>query len=185
MKAKQLFFIAMMAICSVAMTVMTSCKDKDEPSNSALYDGDKLVAAFLQCEVNIESKTLEVFDVSFDFYDANGQKQNEPLTGSTWKKSIQSASLPALLGFRMNLAKKENVDLEKVGKVRVDFSYSYSTTDIDKNGKDGVYYAEKNSTNIAVKDGQLDLYLEEYAKAPFGVLFEYNANGKRTIKEWK
>ncbi len=73
---KKIFSMALVA-CMAAL-VMTSCNKKDEPTPTPTPDPQpdtKAVAAAIVFNAKFDPQTIEQCDISFDYYDENGNKK--------------------------------------------------------------------------------------------------------------
>ena len=134
MKTRQFLYAAMVAVCTVAMTTLVGCKENNKPDEPQPQEDTTPVAAVIDVNVTFAEQTLEIFAVSFDYYDENGEKKNEAVTQTAWVKKIQSAGLPAKLGFHMNLAVKEGVDLTQYQQFHVEYSFGYESVLVNAAG---------------------------------------------------
>ena len=179
---KKIFSIALVA-CMAALA-MTSCNKKDEPTPQP---DNKAVSATITLNAIFDSVTIEQCDISFDYYDANGVKKNEVVTTTEFHKTVQTASLPATLGFHWNLAVKADLDTTKYEYFVVGYEFSYATAAI-------------NAANVAVKEhkvypfsNRIEMAMskrEATAKAvmnhnPINFVDKYDAKGNYTTEDWQ
>lgn len=183
---KKIFSMALVA-CMAAL-VMTSCNKKDEPTPTPTPEQNtKAVSAAIVFNARFDPQTIEQCDISFDYYDENGNKKNEVVTTTEWKKTVQTASLPATLGFHWNLAVKADLDTTKYEHFLVDVEFSYAS-------------AALNAEGAAVKENKVGPFSSHVSMAmrkreavvttimnnnPINFLHKYDAEGKFTSEDWK
>lgn len=183
---KKIFSMAIVA-CMAALA-MTSCKGQNEPTPTPEPKPDtKAVAAAIQFQATFDPLTIEMCDISFDYYDENGNKKNEVVTTAEWKKVVKSASLPATLGFHWNLAVKANLDESKYDKILVDYHFNYASAAINAEGvavtkKEQVEFGNHTEMAIAKKDALVDAIMKNN---PINFVHKYDAEGKVTVEDWK
>lgn len=189
MKTKH-FYAAIVAICTLAMTCLMSCekKQQDQEPEPQTQTDNKPVAAFMDFNITFDSLTLEIFTVSFDYYDENGAKKNQVIENPEWALHVQSASLPAKLGFHMNLSKKEGVDLSQYQKFKVAYMFTETEQFVNAAGepilRNQKHYNEgMPSQGLAIE--KIDTYLSTYAEHPFESLLIFNADGTSESVKWE
>ena len=182
---KKIFSMAFVA-CMAAL-VITSCK-KDEPTPTQEPEKDtKAVAAAIVFNAKFDPQTIEQCDISFDYYDENGNKKNEVVTTTEWTKKIQTAALPATLGFHWNLAVKANLDETKYEHFVVDAEFSYASASLNASGaavkenKVGPF-SSHISMAIAKRDAVVTSIMNNN---PVSFVHKYDAEGKLTSEDWK
>lgn len=180
---KKIFSMAIVA-CMAAL-VMTSCKDKNEPTPTPTPTPEqdtKAVAASIVFNAKFDPQTIEQCDISFDYYDENGAKKNEVVTTAEWKKEVKSASLPATLGFRWNLAAKADLDTTKYDQFVVDYHFAYSSVAVNAEG--AAVSAPKEAefgTHGSVAMHKRETLVEAiHNNNPVNFVHKYDAEGKAT-----
>ena len=176
----------MALVACVAALAMTGCKDKNEPAEEPKTQDTKPVAAAIQFQAKFDPLTIEMCDISFDYYDENGNKKNEVVTTAEWKKEVKSASLPATFGFHWNLAVKANLDESKYDKILVDFHFKYASFAINAEGaavstKEQPEFGNHTEMAIAKKDALVSSIMEHN---PLSFVHKYDAAGKVTSEDW-
>ena len=182
---KKIFSMALVAC--LAAFVMTSCNKNNEPTPPDPKPDTKAVAAAIVFNATFAPQTLEQCDISFDYYDENGTKKNEVVTTTEWKKTVQTAALPATLGFHWNLAVKADLDTTKYEQFLVDVEFSYAS-------------AALNAAGAAVKENKVGPFSSHVSMAmrkreavvtsimnnnPINFLHKYDAEGNYTSEDWK
>ena len=180
-------FSFMLVACMAAM-VMTSCNKKDEPTPTPDPEPDtKPVAAAIVFKAVFDPQTIEQCDISFDYYDENGNKKNEVVTTTEWTKNIKSAALPATFGFHWNIAVKPGLDETKYEYFVVDFHYTYLSAAIIAAGaavtsKEGSSFGNRMEMAMSKREAAVNAILNHN---PINFLHKYDAEGKFTREDWK
>jgi len=183
---KKIFSMALVAC--MAAWAMTSCKGQNEPTPEPEPEQDtKAVAAAILFQANFDPLTIEMCDISFDYYDENGNKKNEVVTTPEWKKEVKSASLPATLGFHWNLAVKANLDESKYDKILVDYHFKYASVAVNAEGaavttKEQADFGSRMEMAIAKKDAVVESIMNNN---PVNFVHKYDAEGKVKVEDWK
>ena len=183
---KKIFSFILVA-CMAAM-VMTSCNKKDEPTPTPDPEPDtKPVAATIVFKAVFDPQTIEQCDISFDYYDENGNKKNEVVTTTEWTKNIKSAALPATLGFHWNLAVKAGLDESKYDQFLVKYQFTYASCAVNAEGaavttKEQADFGNIMSMAIAKRDYLVESILNNN---PINFVHKYDAKGKFTLEDWK
>ena len=173
-------------VACMAALVMTSCNKKNEPTPP---EPDlKPVAAGIQFTATFAQQTLDQCDISFDYYDENGNKKNEVVNTPEWTKTVETNALPSTLGFHWNIAVKADLDTTKYDKFLLDYNFSYFSVAInaagaavsDKHGTLG--FSNKIEMAMSKRQATVDILLEHN---PINFLHKYDAEGKFTEEEWK
>ena len=177
----------MALVAFIVALAMTSCKDKNEPTPEPTPQDTKPVAAVIQFQANFDPQTIEQCDISFDYYDENGNKKNEVVTTAEWKKEVKSASLPATLGFHWNLAVKANLDDSKYDQFVVDYHFKYASVAVNAEGAPVTKPEQGDFGNIvsmaiAKKDAVVESVMNHN---PINFVHKYDAEGKLTSEDWK
>lgn len=182
-------FFSMALVACMAALVITSCK-KDEPTPTPTPEPEqdtKAVAAAIVFNATFAPQTIEQCDISFDYYDEKGNKKNEVVTTTEWSKKIQTAALPATLGFHWNLAVKANLDETKYEHFVVDAEFSYASASLNASGaavkenKVGPF-GSHISMAIAKRDAVVTSIMNNN---PVSFVHKYDAEGKLTSEDWK
>lgn len=184
---KKIFSFVLVA-CMAALA-MTSCNDKNKPTDPTdpTKPDTKAVSAAIVFNAKFDPQTIEQCDISFDYYDENGNKKNEVVTTTEWKKTVQTASLPATLGFHWNLAVKPGLDESKYEHFVVDAEFSYASAALNAEGvavsehKAGPF-GSHFSMAISKKDAVVESIMNHN---PISFVDKYDAEGKFTSEDWK
>ena len=190
MKAKRFFYAALMVVCTLSMTALTSCGDKDHnnPSDPTEEPEEpKAVAAMMSMSVYFTPKTLECFDISFDYLDENGENKNTKVNDSNWSLTVQTPGLPAKLGYHMNVAVKADLDRTKYDEFEIDYYIATYNGLIDQNGqKYGSNYGGEGSSGRRSSMENIDSFVNDfYANHPLQSLHYYAADGAHTKMTWE
>ncbi len=180
----------MALVACMAALAMTSCNKKDEPTPTPKPDpkpDTKAVAAAIVFKAKIDPQTIEQCDISFDYYDENGVKKNEVVTTTEWTKKVQTASLPATLGFHWNLAVKADLDTTKYEHFKVDAEFSYASAALNA---EGAAVTEHNAlpshAGASMAMRKREVVVESLMNNnPVNFVEKYDAEGKLTSEDWK
>lgn len=182
------FFAAIIAVCIVAMTGLTSCNQNQPDPDPQPQKDLTPAAAFMDFNITFDPLTLEIFTVTFDYYDKDGVKQNHVIDKVDWSLHVQTTSLPAKLGYHMNLSKKEGVDLTKYDKFKVAFTFTENEQFVNAAGEAlaaGRHYDEGMPSQGFAID-KIDTYLAmEGVKHMRESLFIYKADGSVETLNWE
>ena len=173
-------------VACMAASVMTSCNKKNEPTPTPEPDL-KPVAAAIVFNVKFDPQTIEQCDISFDYYDENGNKKNEVVTTAEWSKKIQTAALPATLGFQWNLAVKADLDTTKYQYFVVGYEFSYASAAVNAAGaavteKVGASFGNRMEMAMSKREAVVNAVLNHN---PIKFVHKYDAEGKCTSEDWK
>ena len=182
---KKLFSI--LAIACMAVSVFTSCGKKDDlvdpqkPDKTPAFAGIMFKATF-------DEQTMEQCDISFDYYDENGQIKNEVVTETVYQKKIKSEGLPATLGFRWNVAPKKDLDTTKYEHFKVTYQFEYNSAAYNAEGTSvttPVGASFGNSVEMAMKKRDAVIEILEGGHKILNFLHIYDANANVTEDKWK
>ena len=181
MKTKY-FFAAIAAVCTFALTSLTSCNN--EETVTPLPDRTP-VAAFMDFAIDFDTVTVQVYDISFDYLDENGVKKNIVVDRRHIGLYVKTASLPAKLGFHMNIALKEGVDYSKCKDFTVAYIWAVDYQCTNKAGEPvGKKMHHEGMPHMGYTSLEaVNIYFEHLAETPFEYVYQFDENGD--IKEAK
>ena len=176
--------ILMAAVALICMTMtsaaLLSCGDDDDDKGN---DGSEFSTAVFDFTFIISDETLAVFDVTAEYYDANGKVQNEKLTQSTFKKTVK-AKLPAYLGARLLLNVKPGVDVSSIEKVSATYGFDYNAWCENAKGGKGVVTMKNDQKHVSMSGDKVENWLSKNSSlVNFG--FDFTADGKIVYTGWK
>ena len=185
------FFYLFLILC-LGAAVMTSCSEKNTPSGETEKPDDKEKtdgvpdAALLEFTFNANEDMFKVFAISLDYYDTNGKIQNHELKDTAaCSLYVISTGLPATLGYRINFTRRPNVDLSQFTQFRVLYKYKHRSCAIDANDEPvGPDQARSIRTEELMDPEQIDAWLEKYNAKPVAYRYEFDKDGKCTVKNW-
>lgn len=174
----------MAAVALICMTMtsaaLLSCGDDDDDKGN---DGSEFSTAVFDFTFIISDETLAVFDVTAEYYDANGKVQNEKLTQSTFKKTVK-AKLPAYLGARLLLNVKPGVDVSSIEKVSATYGFDYNAWCENAKGGKGVVTMKNDQKHVSMSGDKVENWLSKNSSlVNFG--FDFTADGKIVYTGWK
>lgn len=188
MKTNCSFYVAAVAVSALAMSLLMGCSEKNKPVAPPVPVQDqKPVAASILMQVNFDPKTIEMCDISFDYYDENGVKKNEVVTSAKWEKNVKSKDLPATLGFHWNLAVKADLDTTKYEKFLVAYECNYFSVAVNAEGaavtnKEGSTFSNHLEMAMKKRESVVETIMKNN---PINFVHEYNAEGKCNYGSWK
>ena len=142
------------------------------------------MAASLNATLTVGEDLLKYFDLTIDYYDANGKLQSEPLKEAKWEKKIK-ASLPATLGVRLGAQLKDGVDPATIDLLNVKSSITYLYEILEAN--DGIinYFGSSDEGSYSINGSDIPEWLNDEGKKIKHVLYTFDANGKYSVSSWK
>ena len=188
MKTKQLFRAALAAFCVLVMTsLMTGCKEKNDPVVEEPQTENRTpVAAFMDYAYSTTDEMIKVFDITVEYYDSEGNVQTETLTTATWAKSAKSASLPAKFGMNVKIAFKENIDVDNLPLMALEYECSYKSSALDaQNVAVGKQVADAFHGKAEFAGKKIAVWVDSYAKHPVQFLHQFDAKGVATSIAWE
>ena len=170
--------------CAMTMTVFTACGSDDDDNYNPAGDTTP-VGAVMEYSLETSDAMLATFDLTIEYYDANGKVQTEQMTAKSWKKNVK-AKLPATLGARLKAQLKSGVDVSTQEKVTVSYGYNYmgyAVSATDKVVSDVVSHG--NSSSLDMKGEKVSEWLERHADGLVKFLYVFAANGQPTSSSWQ
>lgn len=183
MNFKKFFGVALTAMCALVMTTTFTACGGDDDDNKGGGDTNKPVAASMKATLTAGDDLINNFDLTVDYYDANGKIQSEPLKEGKWEKTIK-ASLPATLGVRLKAQLKDGIDPASIDLLAVKSSISYAYNILDAN--DGIldYFGYANTSSYSIHGSDIPDWLKDEGEKIEHVLYTFDANGKYTLGSW-
>ena len=173
-------------MCALVMTTtLTACGgDDDNDSKGGGGDSNKPVVASMKATLTVGDDLIKYFDLSVDYYDANGKIQSEPVKEAKWEKTIKT-SLPATLGVRLKATQlKDGVDPSAIDLISVKSSIAYDYQTLD--AKDGIceVFASGHGGSYSIKGSDISEWLKEDGQEIQQILYNFDATGKYTLGSW-
>lgn len=178
-------------ICLSAM-VMTACSDKNNPSDPGKpsdpeHPAQKATKAYQDLRLTVNEKMFELCAFSIDYLDKDGKEQNFVLKDSTaCRLVVISEGLPAKVGFRINITKRDDVDYSQFEDFIVNFRYDYYTGLVDNEGNivsKGLDGWRKPDLQMSIS--QMDKWLKTYNdERKIQHVFIFDADGNETEGSW-
>ena len=184
MNFKHLFGAALTVMCALVMTTtLTACGGDDDNDSKGGGDNHKPVAASLNATLTAGDDLMKYFDLTVDYYDANGKLQSESLKEAKWEKTIK-ASLPATLGVCLKAQLKDGVDPATIDllSVKSSLSYDYKILDANDGRVDGFAFSHGGSYSIHGSD--IPEWLKDEGQKIEEILYNFDASGKYTEGSW-
>ena len=176
--------IAAVLCCAMTTTVFTACGSDDDDNNRPVTDTTP-VAAVMDYKLETTDAMLSMFDMTIEYYDADGKVQTEKMAQKLWTKKVK-AKLPATLGARMKAQLKAGVDVSSQEKVTVAYGYNYtgyavSATDLVASD----VVSKGTSSSSDMKGDKVTEWLERNADGLVKFLYAFDAKGHPTSSSWR
>ena len=175
--------LAAVLSCAMTTTVFTACGSDDDDNNPV--DDTTPVAAMMNYSLTVGDVMFNYFDLTVEYYDANGKVQSEQITQNSWTKNVK-AKLPATLGARLKVQLKSGVDISTYEKVSVSYGYNfmgYAVSATDKVVSDAVGHGTSISSDM--KSDKVSEWLESHADGLVKFLYVFDAKGQPTNSSWQ
>ena len=185
MNFKHFFGAALTVMCALVMsTTLTACGSDDDNDSKGGGDDFKPVAASLNATLSVGDDLIKYFDLTVDYYDADGKLQSEPLNEAKWEKKIK-ASLPVTLGVRLKAQLKDGVDPATIDLISVKSSLAYGYQTLD--AKDGIIgvFASSHAGSYSIHGSDIPEWLSDEGGNIEKILYNFDANGKYSEGSWK
>ena len=184
MKAKQFLMATLTVMCAMTTTLLTSCS-KDDDDNITKNDETTPIAAVMDYSLMVGDDMVNMFDLTVEYYDADGKVKSEQMTGKTWTKNVK-ALLPATLGVRLKLQVKSSVNPAIIDKFTESYTYNYSVYPVTVSGKqlEGGK-AGASSMSLDLPGNKLTEWAEDHANGLVKFLYVFDANGQPTSGSWQ
>lgn len=144
--------------CAVAAALFASC------SKAPVEENNHPAVAVAEYAVTVNDEMLEALVVSVEYYDADGTKKTEILTGP-WSKQVESR-LPAYVGARLHFAVKDGFDPSESETIRLSYRFAISCGLYAENGtkiEHAISYS--NSSAKTIKTDRLAEWVSHYAQS--------------------
>ena len=113
---KLMMTLAAVLCCAMTTTVFTSCgSDDDKPAQKP--NEYAIVAVATNYTVTTTDEMLSTYDITIDYYDADGTLKNHLMTEKSWDLTV-TAAVPTSAGMRIRMNLKEGKDLSAIGYVK-------------------------------------------------------------------
>lgn len=172
-------------ICCAMTTVFTSCDKDDDNKIKPETEDTTPAAAVMNFSFNVGDDILGSFDVTVEYYNAEGKLQTEQMTQSEWEKSVK-ANLPVKLGARLKIQPKEGVNFENLERFTAAYGYSYSGHSVSANDKvTGNQIMGGTESNMTMKGDKVLTWHERHADGLVKFLYSFAADGQATSSSWE
>ena len=181
-----LFRFAMVALCAIVMTGLMACGNNNNDNNDPDKPDTTPAGAKMTFKATFAEKTLEIFDVTFEFLDANGEKKSELVKETLTEKHLYSETLPAQFGFIMHVAEKAGLDRSKYEHMEMTYEIEMLSCVANASGQQlGAAQAYRPYSSVTLNMSKIDTYLESFQKQKIGIIHTYDKDGKFTSSDWK
>lgn len=170
-------------MCLITLCVISSCKKNDDKSPENSFSDFKLAYS-----ATITQDMIDYADVSFTYYDAEGNQQTETVTTTQWTKSISITKSPIKAGIKLNSKRntakitKDNFDTRCT--ISCNLLYKKNSTDQNPSAVCGKsfgshttgikagYEEQVVSTNLNLADGSSTAAQFSFSKDSIGAASE-------------
>ena len=179
---KMMMTLAAVLCCAMTTTVLTACGGDD--SGDTPGADTTPVAAKLVSEITVSDDLVKYMDITVEYYDATGAIQKEQMTTTKWSKDV-TAKLVAKLGARVTIKLKDGVDVSKIDKITVSYSYAYAGACLNAAGQTvGSVTSDQFEQSIVISGSDIEKLIEN-RKAGL-IKFLYIFDGKSaTYSTWE
>ena len=174
--------LAAVLCCAMTTTVLTACGGDD--SGDTPGADTTPVAAKLVSEITVSDDLVKYMDITVEYYDATGAIQKEQMTTTKWSKDV-TAKLVTKLGARVTIKLKDGVDVSKIDKTTVSYSYAYAGACLNAAGQTvGSVTSDQFEQSIVISGSDIEKLIEN-RKAGL-IKFLYIFDGKSaTYSNWE
>ena len=181
---KILMTLAVVLCCVMTTTVFTACGGDDDDNSNTQKPDNSLVAVQMNYVIETTQATLNIADVTVEYYDADGKIQSEALTGEKWQKSIQH-KLPATVGIHLKAPLKAGFDVDNSEAVEISLTRGYDGYFVDaQGGRTRLPVSETIGTKISTKSKRFPDWLAA-SNNMLPVLYIFDAKGQYTNGTWE
>ena len=150
--------LAAVLCCAMTTTVLTACGGDD--SGDTPGADTTPVAAKLVSEITVSDDLVKYMDITVEYYDATGAIQKEQMTTTKWSKDV-TAKLVAKLGARVTIKLKDGVDVSKIDKITVSYSYAYAGACLNAAGQTvGSVTSDQLEQSIVISGSDIEKLIE-------------------------
>ena len=186
MKTRHFFRAAMVVVCGMAMTFFMGCKGwyntpSDDTKTTDPAEDTKPVSALTHFSFATNDQMVDLFYITFEYYDAYGTVQSFTMKRSeeaTWGQDVNTTKFPAKVGVRVSMKMRGDADRSKYKSIHIDYTMSYTSIGKNAAGRSvGDYYKNAISQETDVALNKVNEWLDSYAKNPIVFVLEYDEKG--------
>ena len=180
---KTMMTLAAVLCCALAFNACT----KNDPSTPEEGGKTRAVCAKMIYKFTLgNDDMLKVLDLTVEYYDENGTVKTEPMTVSSWTKTVQSKTLPAILGARLKGQLKADVNIDEIEKFTAATGYNYSAAALDEDGEIvGKTYTSGSSSSLSMNGNKINIWMDSNKDGIRKFLLCFDANGIATSGTWE
>ena len=184
--SKRYLYLAMVAVSALAMS-FTSCKDNNEPQPEPQKEKTP-VASFMDFKATFDTLTIQMCDISFEYYEGAGNKKTEKVTTTVWERNLETKGLNATYGYHMNIDIKADLDTTINEHFVVAFGYEYKSgllaedgTELFQSKDESGAFSISNQMAMRKREAVMQIIKE---KMPAGIVHVYT-DGKFSLGTWE
>ena len=182
---KFLMTFAAVLCCAMTTTLFTACGGDDDDDNKNPAEDLTPKAAVMDCEITVGDDMLNTFNLTIEYYDANGKVQSEKLTQKSWSKKVK-ASLPAKVGARLLLQIKDGVDVASAETFTAVYGYSYQAYAVTASDKVVSNIAAGGiNTTLPMKGEKVADWVRKHYDGLVQVLYNFSSTGMGLSASWE
>lgn len=177
---KIMMTLAAVLCCSAMMYLLSSCNKPVNPPTP-----EKKLEAEMTYKFRVNAKIRSCFDVTIEYYDADGQVKSEQVTDEgSFEKKVRT-KLPCKLGMRVLLQVKEGQDVNTMRPLAGAYTYDvmgYVVDDDDYVVSDVAQESKEVSFTIA--EGKVAEWYEENKNGLVSILYAFKEDKTFSRIEW-
>ena len=177
---KIMMMLTAVLCCSAMMYLLSSCNKPVNPPTP-----EKKLAAEMTYKFRVNAKIRSHFDVTVEYYDADGQVKSEQVTDEgSFEKKVRT-KLPCKLGMRVLLQVKEGQDVNTMRSLGAAYTYDvmgYVVDDDDYVVSDVAQASEEVS--LVVAEGKVAEWYEENKNGLVSILYAFKEDKTFSRIEW-
>ena len=178
---KIMMMLAAVLCCSAMMYLLSSCNK--QPANPPTPE--KKLEAEMTYKFRANSKIRSCFDVTVEYYDADGQVKSEQVTDEgSFEKKVRT-TLPCKLGMRVLLQVKEGQDVNTMRSLGAAYTYKVTGYVVDDDDYVVSDVAEvEDNVSLVVAEGKVAEWYEENKNGLVSILYAFKEDKTFSRIEW-
>ena len=165
-----------------ALFLLPACGKQDDPDTPEDVNTTP-VAAVMAYSFSVSSDMLATFDLTVEYYDADGKVHTESMTQAAWSKNVKSP-LPATLGARLKVALKAGADVSSEETIKVDHGYSYKGSVVNERGEAMDAFQGGTNSSLSITRNKISAWLDNHSDGLVKFLYTFDRNGNHSEGKW-
>ena len=177
---KIMMMLAAVLCCSAMMYLLSSCNKPVNPPTS-----EKKLEAEMTYKFRANSKIRSHFDVTVEYYDADGQVKSEQVTDEgSFEKKVRT-KLPCKLGMRVLLQVKEGQDVNTIRAFAGAYTYKVTGYVVDDDDYVVSDVAEvEDEVSFTIAEGKVAEWYEDHKDGLVSILYAFKEDKTFSRIEW-